>query len=138
MNWATSGYNSGPTFAAQSGKSLKQVVLSGGLTNINLKEPLMNNTWCPIMSSPSPAPVSLTAPVMVSNKLLYDPDISVYTPQEVPFGAFTLNQTCPDQVLYYSTFLSDTSKEIPSFITFDPTNNKYWFNINSTSHVGVY
>lgn len=98
----------------------------------------MNNTWCPIVTSPSPAPASISAPVMSNSVLSYNPDASSYPAQEVIFGHFILNQTCPDGVFYYSTFLSDTSQPLPSFIAFDPTNSKYIFSINSTDHVGTY
>lgn len=114
------------------------MTLTGGLSFLNLKEPMMNNTWCPIVTSPLPAPVSISAPVMTNSILTYNPDALTYPPKEVLFGQFIMNQTCPDGVFYYSTFLSDTSQPLPNFVAFDPNNLKYIFSISSTDHVGTY
>lgn len=136
MGWITTGYTSGPNFATSSGKSFKPMTLSGGLYNLNLKEPISNNTFCPIQSSPTPATVN--SPTITPSLLNYDPDASSYPPQNVPFTAFSVSRICPDEVYYYSTFLSDTSAPLPSFVTFDPSLNTYIFNINNPSHVGLY
>lgn len=57
MPWSFGGYSSGPTFSSQSGKSVRSITLSGGLYNLNMNEPISNNTWCPIVTNPTPAEV---------------------------------------------------------------------------------
>jgi hypothetical protein len=96
----------------------------------------MNNTWCPIVTNP--APVQISPPVIANQMLLFNPDASSYPPQTITFSAFVLSKTCPDQMFYYSSFLSDTSQPLPSLITFDPINTKYSFAINNLSQVGMY
>ncbi|TNV75036.1 hypothetical protein FGO68_gene6423 [Halteria grandinella] len=136
MNWVTTGYTSGPNFAAQTGKNFKPFALTGGLFVLNLKEPISNNTFCPIVTNPTPATVQ--GPVIPKTMLSYDPDASSYPNQEVSFTPFTVSKTCPDQVNYYSTFIADDSSPLPAFMLFDPSNTKYIFSINNPQHVGTY
>jgi hypothetical protein len=58
--------------------------------------------------------------------------------------------TCPDQVFYYhswmpnfisfntSMYTNTTLGPLPNFVTFQPFQNNYVFNINSLIHVGTY
>jgi hypothetical protein len=58
MNWVTSGYGSGstgPVYSSNSGKPFKPITLTGGIFNMNMQAPLINNTWCPTVTNPSPA-----------------------------------------------------------------------------------
>jgi hypothetical protein len=42
------------------------------VSNLNLKEPLTNNTWCPIMTNISPA--TITLPDIPNQLFTYNPD----------------------------------------------------------------
>lgn len=138
MNWQTTAYSSGPTFASQAGKQFRPQAITGGITNLNLKEPMMNNTWCPIMSTP--APVTISPPILDNSLYTYDPDVGTY-PQlfSYQFSNFVPSRnTCPDTVFYYSTFIANTSEPLPEMITFDPTNLKYNLAVSNTLNVGLY
>ena len=51
-----------------------RVVNNVGMSNLNLKEPLSNNTWCPIVTTVTPA--TLTMPTVPSLVFSYNPDTS--------------------------------------------------------------
>ena len=103
---------------------------------MNLKEPMVNNTWCPIVTNPSPA--NILPPVISTQMLLFNPDLTTFPIQNVSFSPFSVTLTCPDVVYYYSSFLSDTSQPLPSFIVFDPIDSVFSFSINQLSNVGMY
>ena len=136
MNWVTTGITSGPAFALSTGRSIKPFTLTVGVFTMNLKEPIMNNTWCPIVTNPSPA--NILPPVITTQMLLFNPDLTVFPIQNVSFNPFTVSLACPDTVFYYSSFLSDTSQPLPSFIVFDPVDSVFMFTINQLSNVGTY
>ena len=96
----------------------------------------MNNTWCPIVTNPTPALV--VAPSITAQSLVFNPDATSYPPQIITYNPFTISKTCPDETFYYVSFLTDTSLALPSFINFDFPNNQYILNINSLNHVGTY
>ena len=136
MNWVTTGITSGPAFGLSTGRSIKPFTLTGGVFTMNLKEPMVNNTWCPIVTNPSPA--NILPPVITTQMLLFNPDLTVFPVQNVSFNPFSVTLTCPDVVYYYSSFLSDTSQPLPSFIFFDPIDSVFSFSINQLSNVGMY
>ena len=71
MLWKTTGLNSSFT-PIYSGRSFKPFTLTGGLNNLNLGEPLSNNSFCP--SYPKWDSVTITAPSISNQSLIYNPD----------------------------------------------------------------
>ena len=57
MPWSSGGYSSGPIFSSQSGKTMRSMSLTSGIFDLNMNEPIINNTWCPIVTDPTPAEV---------------------------------------------------------------------------------
>ena len=78
MAWMTTGYSSGPTFSAQSGKTFKPFTLTGGIYTVNFNEPMTNNTYCPIVSNPV-GPI-VQSPTISNSMLLFNPDATSYPP----------------------------------------------------------
>jgi hypothetical protein len=49
-----------------------------------------------------------------------------------------VSRFCPDTVIYNYTYLWNTSKALPSFITLKEDDNRYVYDVSTTAHVGTY
>ena len=63
MDWKLTGLTSSSGFANSVVRTMKSLGSLTGLNNLNLGEPLTNNTWCPIVTSGGGAP-TITSPVI--------------------------------------------------------------------------
>jgi len=113
-----------------------RVVSNVGIQNLNLKEPLTNNTWCPIVTSVAPPTISM--PTLQSLVFTYNPDTSESQTQSFQFDPIIISKNCPDIVIYNLTYLTSNNGPLPTFIKFNPDNNSYIFEVSTTEHVGTY
>jgi hypothetical protein len=90
MPWITTGLSSGPTFSAATGKTFRTFTLTGGMSSINLNEPLMNNTYCPVVPN-SIGLVNVFSPTIATTMLSFNPDAASYPPQYLNYNPFTIN-----------------------------------------------
>jgi hypothetical protein len=49
-----------------------------------------------------------------------------------------VSKDCPDTVIYNLTYLTSNNGPLPSFIKFNPENNSFIFEVETTDHVGTY
>ena len=72
MDWKTSGLSSSTGFAKSVTRQMRATGAFAGVQNLNLGEPLANNTWCPIVTTGGGAP-TLTAPAIPNQMFEYNP-----------------------------------------------------------------
>ena len=77
MGWITTGYSSGPTLSAQTGKSFRSFNLTIGVQTLNLNTPMSNNTYCAPTGNSLGLP-TVSSPIVSDSMLLFNPDASSY------------------------------------------------------------
>jgi hypothetical protein len=75
MDWRLSGLTSTSGYANSVIKTMRCMGTITGLNNLNLGEPLTNNTWCPIVTTGGGAP-TIASPVITNKVFTYNPDFS--------------------------------------------------------------
>jgi len=63
MDWKLTGLTSTSGYANSVTRTMRSIGLIAGLNNLNLAEPLTNNTWCPIVTTGGGAPTT-TSPAI--------------------------------------------------------------------------
>jgi hypothetical protein len=63
MDWRITALTSTTGFANSVTRTMRSIGTITGLNNLNLAEPLTNNTWCPIVTTGGGAP-TITSPAI--------------------------------------------------------------------------